>query len=116
MSILRPALRVSAALVLVATITACGGGDENAAPADSPTTAAAGSATTATAPASTAAPSSTAGAAVKKPVNQTITDDELGHKIVVKTLVRNFPAPSLPNAKDKEVVLVEVQVTTARPI
>lgn len=106
---LHSALALLPALALTASLAACGGDSdpapapladptvESAAPLDEPS------------PTAEATAAAAAGAVA---VGQTITDDVLGHQIVVKSVVRDFPVPARLSAiQDREIVLVEVEVT-----
>lgn len=93
---------VAAASVLL--LTACGGGDEE--PSSAPTTPAAEE--------TTAEPTEEpAGEQQELEVDETITDDVMGHTIKVMKVIRDFDAPENRNIPERggEWVLVEVDTT-----
>lgn len=117
MSITRKILCCLPALALFMSLSACSGGASSnpagASPAGTASTSATPSSPETTSP--SASPETTSPPAPdssKKPVNRTIRDDVLGHTIVVRSIVRNFPVPDrYPAIKDsRELVLVDLQL------
>ena len=104
---------VLAAVLLAASLSACGGGDDPA-PEAAPVADATSAPTASSTPTEQASTAPATGSGEAVAVDQTITDDVLGHTVLVKSVVRGFPLPDrLTALKDRgtEVVLVELEAT-----